>query len=237
MLFCWIAVRVLFRVRVDGRAQLPAGPALLCFNHQSWTDPFVLMATLPWRPRLYFFGPKEEDMSRGGRNRLMMWTGTAVPFKPGKNDLLEATRRVAAIFDAGAVLAIAGEGRIHAGERELFPLDEGAAFFALRSRVPLVPVAINGTSWLAFGRRIRVRIGQPIQASGRPTRTAVDELTEGAWRALHELVADYPDPIPPRPGSPWYRLTEVFNDWPDGVRPAVPTGPPARDRPSAPTPD
>ena len=33
----------------------------------NWMDPFVLMATLPMKPRLYFFGPKEEDMGVGGR--------------------------------------------------------------------------------------------------------------------------------------------------------------------------
>ncbi len=54
------------------------------------------------------------------------------------------------------------------GRRELLPLNEGAAFFALRSGVPLVPVAINGTSWLAFGRRIRVRIGEPIPTDRAP---------------------------------------------------------------------
>jgi 1-acyl-sn-glycerol-3-phosphate acyltransferase len=219
--FAWVAVRSLLRVRVEGRERYPTGPALICFNHQSWTDPFVLMATLPWRPRLYFFGPREEDMSVGGRNRLMTWTGSAVPFKPAKTDLLDTTRRVGAIFDAGAVLAIAGEGRIHAGEGELLPLDEGAAFFALRSGVPVVPVAINGTSWLAFGRRIRIRIGSPIPASGRPTHEAVAELTDRTWAALHELVGAYPDPVPPRVGSRWYRFTERFNEWPEGVRPSV----------------
>jgi 1-acyl-sn-glycerol-3-phosphate acyltransferase len=221
--FAWVAVRALFRVRVEGRDRLPPGPALLCFNHQSWVDPFVLMATLPWRPRLYFFGPKEEDMSRGERNRIMNWTGTTIPFKPGKNDLIDATRRVGAAFEAGGVVAIAGEGRIHDGEQELLPLNEGAAFFALRSKVPLVPVAINGTSWLAFGRRIRIRVGEPIAPTGRPTREAVEELSQRAWTALHELVADYPDPIPPRPGSGWYRFTEAFNEWPEGSRPAGPT--------------
>ena len=55
------------------------------------------MATLPMRPRLSFFGPKEEDMGVGGRNRLMAWTGTTIPYKPGKNDLLEATRKVGAV--------------------------------------------------------------------------------------------------------------------------------------------
>jgi 1-acyl-sn-glycerol-3-phosphate acyltransferase len=219
-------VRAYLRLRLDGRERLPPGPALYCFNHLNWIDPFVLMAVLPMRPRLYFFGPKEEDMAAGGRNRLMSWTGAAVPYKPGKNDLLEATRRVRAVFASGGVLAIAGEGRIHAGEAELLPLSEGAAYFALRSGVPLVPIAINGTSWLRFGGRIRVQVGAPIPTQGRPTREAVADLTRQAWTALHALVAEQPNL--PRPGPIGRWVTERFNDWPEGARPPVPPAPDPR---------
>jgi 1-acyl-sn-glycerol-3-phosphate acyltransferase len=207
------------RIRLEGRDRLPAGPAIYCFNHLSWADPFMLMAILPFRPRLFFFGPKEEDMRVGGRNRVMHWTGTAIPYKPGKNDLLEATRKVGAVIRDGGIVAIAGEGRIHPGERDLLPLSEGAAYFALRSGVPLVPIAINGTSWLPFGGRVRVRVGEPLAASGRPTRDAIDRLTKATWSSLHEMVADAPDvPVPGRIGR-W--LTEQFNDWPEGSREAA----------------
>jgi 1-acyl-sn-glycerol-3-phosphate acyltransferase len=211
--------RAYLRVRLEGRERLPAGPAIYCFNHLSWADPFVLMAVLPFRPRLWFFGPREEDMGVGGRNRLMGWTGTTIPYKPAKNDLLDATRRVGAVIGSGAVVAIAAEGRIHARESDLLPLSEGAAYFAMRSGIPLVPIAIGGTSWLRFGGRVTIEVGEPIAISGRPTREAVTDATAALWSALHDLVAEAPDVPPPGWLGRW--VTERFNDWPEGSREAA----------------
>lgn len=158
-------------------------------------------------------------MAVGGRNRLMAWTGSSIPYKPGKTDLLGVTRRVGAVLTSGGVIAVAGEGRIGAREAHLLPLNDGPAYFALRSRVPLVPVAICGSSWLRFGGRIQVRIGDPILPSAGPDRSAIAALSVELRADLVEMLADAPSP--PIPGRFGRWLTERFNDWPEGSRAAA----------------
>jgi 1-acyl-sn-glycerol-3-phosphate acyltransferase len=213
--------RLYSNVRVEGLDLLPDGPSVLCFTHQSWADPFYMFAAIPPRPRMFFFGPEQQDMRRGPRNRLMRWSGVVIPYRPGRRGLVAATARAQSVLAGGATVSIAGEGRIHAGESTVLPLRDGAAYLALRAGVPLVPIAINGTSWLGFRRLVRVRVGSPIAAEpgtmSRPTAAEVASLTAVAQTALEELVADFPDR--PLPGLMGRRLTELFNDWPGGRRP------------------
>ncbi len=228
--------RLLFRLRLEGREHLPGGPALYCFNHLSWMDPLAMLALFPSKPRLYFYGPKEEDLREGAKNRLMWWTGIAVPFSPNKDDLITSVRRAQAVFESGGALAISGEGGIHVHEGDLLPFQEGAAYLALRARVPIVPVAITGSSWARFRGGIRIRIGEPIATGPRPTREVVAAYTARLWHVVRSMVADDRDTPPPGPIGRWF--TDLFNDWGPGGRAAATTvrGPRPEDVPSPPLP-
>lgn len=208
--FLWLLVHAYLRVRFEGRERYPAPPYVLCFNHLDWADPLILVALLPSPRRIHFFGPRERDMSVGWKNRLMVWVGNCVPFQPDKSRMLETARRVRAVISAGYPLAIAGEGRVAEREDEVLPLNEGAAYFAIQNQVPLLPVAVNGTRWLRFGKRVRIRVGRPIPTVGRRATAAdIEALTAEAHASLSELVQGYRDPVPPSRFDLW--LTELFN--------------------------
>ncbi len=213
------AARFLFRMRLVGGERIPAGPALYCFNHLGWLDPIAIMTTFPSTVRIHFYGPKESDLRHGIRNRIILWSAIAVPFRPEKDDLLASVRRAQAVFDADGILAIAGEGQIHVHEGDLLALHEGAAYLALRARVPIVPVAITGTSLVGFRRTITVRIGEPIATGPRPTHQAVADYTALTWHAIRAMVADDRDLPVPGPFGRWF--SDVFNDWGVGGRVAA----------------
>ena len=99
--------------------------------------------------------------------------------------------------------------------------------------VPVVPVAINGTTWLAIGRTVRIRIGRPIDVSGRPTSETINAITATTRSALLALAEDFGQPS--RPGRLGAWLTELFNDWPEGRRPPAST-PRSESDPAEPSP-
>ena len=209
----WVLVRCWFRLRLEGFERLPEPPYVLVFNHLSWADPMILYATWPASVRVHVYGPKEADMAVGWRNRLIGWIGHAVPFDPDKSHLLTSAKRAVAVLKADRVLAIAGEGRLTEDEDVVLPLNEGAAFFAIRAGAPILPVAINGTRWLAFGKVVRVRVGTPIPTTAlRADREVLREVTDRLQADLGDLVLGYPDRRIPGPVGRW--LTDAFADRP-----------------------
>lgn len=210
------------RVRLEGIDNLPEkGGFVLCFNHPSWADPFVMVGCWPTgRQRIFVLGPREMDMSRGMRNRLIAWSRRSLPFKPDGSDMVDLTRRAVALLRRGDCLAVAGEGRLSDREDDVVPLQAGVAHMALMAGVPVVPVALIGTRWLHFRALVRMRFGRPIQTSdlGRGREAAL-RLTAAIEHSLRQMLAGVEEGRPPGPVGRW--ISELFNDRPwleDGDR-------------------
>lgn len=208
-------LRGYLRVRLEGTEWIPAETTyLLNFSHPNWIDPFLLVAFWPdRRRRLLIFGPKEEDMRVGWRNRVIRWGALGVPFKPSRSDLIDTTRRATGVLREGYILSVAGEGRLSDREGAIVPLQDGPAFFALRAGTPILPLAIIGTRWLRFGKRITMRIGEPLQLAGRRAdRPGVASLTAELQAAMEKLLDGVTEDSPPGPFGRW--LTDAFNERP-----------------------
>jgi 1-acyl-sn-glycerol-3-phosphate acyltransferase len=211
-----LLVRALFRIRAEGLERWPAAPFCLVSNHHNGWDPLILIAVLPPRPRVTWFGPREADFSVGFKNRVMAFFGGVIPFNPEKTTLTSATRAVRRVFDARGVLGIFAEGHNRYRETEVGPFEEGAIVFATMAGVPVVPCVISGTTYLWWGKRITVRFGDPIPTEGVRGSAARDALTERVRAAMSAML---PDREPDPPGRRPLRgvLTDLFNG-PEDVR-------------------
>ncbi|HEX6140559.1 MAG TPA: lysophospholipid acyltransferase family protein [Candidatus Limnocylindria bacterium] len=187
----WLAnravVRALFDLRVSGLDRWPDPPFCLVANHHNGWDPQLLLAVVPFEPRITWFGPKEADFSRGFKNGVMRFFGGVIPYNPEKTTLTSAVRAVRRVFAAGGVLGIFAEGRVGFRETELLPFEDGAVAFASASGVPILPCAIVGSTFLWFRRRVEVRFGAPIPSVGarsREARAALEQQVRDAFAAL-----------------------------------------------------
>ena len=212
------------RVRIEGAERLPAtGGYLVCFNHPSWLDPIVIAAWWPDQERLlHIFGPREADMSVGIRNHLITWTGRGMPFQPGGQDALDATRRSLGVLRARWC---AGTGRggppVRSGGHTAAVRARRRPFRGSLARVPIVPLSIDGTRWVHFGSTIRLRIGEPIDPTSFGTgRAAAAAVSEAAHQAVTAGLAGVTERARPGPFGAWF--SELFNDRPWLDEPARP---------------
>ncbi len=199
-LFFDTVFRAGFGLQVSGREQLPAGPCLICANHTSFMDGFLIFAATPWplRPRLFFLGttfyfelPVIRDVGRLLR---------VVPVDSARH-LVAAMQAAAYVLRQGKLLCVFPEGA-RSVTGELKEIKPGAAILARELNVPLLPAAISGSyaAWPPgepFPRPhpIRVAFGPPrtwqeLAAAGlriKPAAREHEAITLGLRQALLAL--------------------------------------------------
>ena len=157
----------LYGLRVEGRERWPEqGGALVCANHQSMFDPPLVGLTCARRMN---YLARDTLFRVPVLKQLIHFLG-AIPIDReggGLAGLKETLRRL----KAGELVLIFPEGT-RTRDGEVAPLKPAFIAVARRSRVPLVPVGIDGayqawprTSWFPRLGRIGIVVGQPISAS------------------------------------------------------------------------
>jgi 1-acyl-sn-glycerol-3-phosphate acyltransferase len=181
----------LYGLRVAGREHFPAaGGALVCSNHQSLFDPPLVGLTCP--RRMNFLARDSLFRVRGFRELITFLDAIPIDREGGGlAGLKETLRRL----KAGELVLIFPEGT-RTRDGEVAPLKPGFVAVARRSRVPLVPVGIDGAyqAWPRTARwprlgRIAVVIGPPI-APADVERMSDDELLAELEQRILNCHAD-----------------------------------------------
>jgi 1-acyl-sn-glycerol-3-phosphate acyltransferase len=194
-----------FRFQVDGLEKVPRpGNYIVIANHLNWLDEFALLMLLPVEPRLHFLANPTILVTRKVQWFLVRSTGGFVPVVQERHGDTALFRHVDHCLEIGGAVAIFPEGSYGTTEGQLLPFKKGFAHFAIKARVPVLPVALSGTKDLWFRKRIRVVIGEPIQPAGHDP----DSLTEAGFQRIKELMPAYSD----QPGRKLLRrqLTNLF---------------------------
>lgn len=184
---------VVWRLRVEGREKLPEGPFILAPVHRSNIDT-PLAGAITTR-RMCFLG--KESMWRYKASAWLFNNLGGVPVRRGTTDR-DALRKCMEVLERGEPLVIFPEGGRRSGPI-VQPLQEGAAYLALRAGVPIVPVGIGGSerampkgARLMRPTRVHIVVGEPIappaQGDGsRAPRRAVRELNERLHKEIQRL--------------------------------------------------
>lgn len=185
--------RVVWRLRVEGREHLPDGPFILAPVHRSNID--TPLAGAITKRRMCFLG--KESMWKYRASAWLFDNLGGVPVRRGTTDR-EALRKSLEVLERGEPLVVFPEGGRRSGPI-VEPLQEGAAYLALRAGVPIVPVGIGGSerampkgARLMRPTRIHIVVGKPIlpavSAEGsRAPRRAVRELTAQLHSEIQRL--------------------------------------------------
>lgn len=163
--------RIFLRLEVDGveRVRAMKRPFLVCPNHQSFLDPFVVCSNYSFD---HFAATFHVGAGEFFENRFLGWLLKLLRVVPVDPDtqLMKAMKAGAIGLKHGKILNIYPEGE-RAYDGDLHDFKKGAAILATELDLPIVPVAIDGLHkvWARKSMKIRfakvkVRFGEPFYA-------------------------------------------------------------------------
>ena len=163
----WIIFKCFFGLRITGSKNLPkSGPFIVVANHSSVFDGFILASSI--KPKITFLSAAYLFKMRF-YGFVLRGVG-AIPIQRNGSDISALKKSIKALKQ-GDILGIFPEGRMKK-EEDSTSAKAGAAYLAVKTDVPIIPLAIKGADmilpagekWPKFSR-IEVQIGKSIITS------------------------------------------------------------------------
>ena len=203
----WCVTNSLYRIRIDGRDNIPAkGGALFVCNHVSWVDAMLLLASTDRSVRFLMFKDIYDQKWVNWGARLLGVIPVSSEQRP--RELIKSLQSASDAIRNGEVVCIFAEGEI-TRIGQLLTFHRGLERIMKGLDAPIIPVALDGLlgspSSFKNGKfvwRLPPRIPYPVTVSfGAPlpanapaftVREAVQELLANTWQRHREGMENLP---------------------------------------------
>ena len=149
---------IVFRVKCVGQENIQnKGAYIICANHTSNWDAPILVSNL--KRKVYVMAKAELF-----KNKFIKWFGDkccVFPVKRGMRDI-ESIKYSLKLLKDGEILVIFPEGT-RKGLEKNGKAQNGVAYMAIRTGVPVIPVGIQGE--MKPFRKVKLNIGEPLDFS------------------------------------------------------------------------
>jgi long-chain acyl-CoA synthetase len=192
----YVFSRIFLRLQAKGLENLPGeGPFMICPNHLSYIDPFIVLCVVPYRvfKRVFFVGASE--YFQNWFMKLLARLANIVPVDPDAH-LLRAMKVGAFGLHRKRILCIFPEGS-RSFDGDLKEFKKGAAILSREIGAPIVPVALHGAyevwrkgSWNIRLHKVRLIFGQPLTVGNEgkdPYQAGTDKLRDTVAGLLSQI--------------------------------------------------
>ena len=172
---------ILYPLSYSGRENIPDGPAIVCANHSSNTDPILISYAFGLRHMLHFMAKIE--LFRIPLIRSVLSGIGTFGVDRSKNDMV-AVRTAMKYLKSGEKIMIFPEGT-RVREEDSIAGKTGSVRLAMRLRVPIVPVYIEKNKKLF--RKTVINIGKPYYIDAEKSVGDSEELSAELMKKIYEL--------------------------------------------------
>jgi long-chain acyl-CoA synthetase len=195
--------KIFLRMEVEGLENLKKmkRPFLICPNHQSFLDPFIICSNYDFETFRHTFHVGASQFFQSGFMQFVARLLQVVPIDPD-TQLMKAMKAGAIGLKNGKILNIYPEGE-RAFDGDLHEFKKGAAILSTELELPIVPVALDGVykvwarrSWRIRFAKVKVRFGEAIYPN----------------EALPKLLPAKPSELPDGNGTNKTDSAEITNE-------------------------